>query len=83
MAVNDMLVDEMEMLVSGLYLAGWLIGILVAMTITCILSRKLAKKKGYRGYFWTGFLLCTLGLIYVAGLPVKKKGRRREMEDED
>lgn len=81
MAVNYMSIDET--LVSGACIAGCLIGILVVMLITGILSRKLAKKKGYRGYFWTGFLLCTLGLIYVAGLPVKKKGRRHEMEDED
>lgn len=81
MDVNYMSLDGT--LVSGAYIAGCLIGILAVMLITGILSRKLAKKKGYRGYFWTGFLLCTLGLIYVAGLPVKKKGRRRRMEDED
>lgn len=51
--------------------------------ITGLMSRKLAKKKGYRGYFWTGFLLSVLGLIYVAGLPEKKKKRRQYDDEED
>lgn len=34
-----------------------------------LLTRNLAQKKGYTGYFWTGFLLLVIGLIYVAGLP--------------
>ena len=36
------------------------------------LSSTLAAKKGYSGYFWTGFLLGIWGLIYVAGLPPEK-----------
>lgn len=33
------------------------------------LCRGLAKKKGHTGYFFTGFFLGILGLLYVAFLP--------------
>ena len=33
------------------------------------LCKKMAEKKGYKGYFWTGFLLGMLGFIYVIFLP--------------
>lgn len=36
------------------------------------LTHKLAIKKGYLGYFWTGFFLMVIGLIYVVGLPNKR-----------
>ena len=55
----------------------------LAGLITGLVSRKLARKKGYRGYFWTGFLLNRLGVIYVAGLPEKKKKRRQYDDEED
>lgn len=35
------------------------------------LTHKLAVKKGYKGYFWTGFFWTVIGLIYVVGLPVE------------
>ena len=35
-----------------------------------IFTSKLAKKKGYRGYFFTGFFFHLIGLIYVVGLPM-------------
>lgn len=35
-----------------------------------ICAHKLAARKHYSGYFWTGFLLGIWGLLYVAGLPV-------------
>ena len=35
-----------------------------------ILTAKLAAKKGYRGYFFTGFFFSIIGLIYVVGLPL-------------
>ena len=35
-----------------------------------ILCKRLANHKGYTGYFWTGFFLTLVGLIYVAALPV-------------
>ncbi len=34
------------------------------------MTKKLASRKGYTEYYWTGFLLQIVGLIYVAGLPV-------------
>jgi hypothetical protein len=40
--------------------------------VTGLVARTLAQKKGYEGYFWTGFLLSTIGIIYVAGLPDKR-----------
>lgn len=35
-----------------------------------IVSYKVAGKKGYSGYFWTGFFLLVIGAVYVAALPV-------------
>lgn len=37
------------------------------------LCQKLAARKGYYGYFWTGFFWSIAGLIYVAGLPMRKQ----------
>ncbi len=37
-----------------------------------ILTAKLAAKKGYRGYFFTGFFFSIIGLIYVVGLPLAR-----------
>ncbi len=34
-----------------------------------IMTHRLAKRKGYGGYFWTGFFFHVIGLIYVVGLP--------------
>ena len=36
------------------------------------LCYKLANRKGYTGYFWTGFFWNIAGLIYVSGLPLRK-----------
>lgn len=60
----------------------WLVVLIGLGIILGTLTKKLARKKGYRGYFWTGFFLNWIGLIYVVGLPVKSKRRRYE-EDED
>ena len=49
-----------------LYLLAILAGVLLGT-----LTHKLAVKKGYKGYFWTGFFWTVVGLIYVVGLPVK------------
>lgn len=38
-----------------------------------VLCKKLAAHKGYYGYFWTGFFLTLIGLIYIAALPVNNK----------
>lgn len=42
---------------------------LIMQIITGILCYKLARRKGYRGYFFTGLFLGVIGLIYVVGLP--------------
>ena len=55
-----------------------IIFILVLAVFTGVLSRMIAEKKGYEGYFWTGFLLSVVGLIYVAGLPLSEEMRERE-----
>ena len=53
----------------GLALLPALIGLIIMGLIT----RHLAAKKGYTGYFWTGFFLNVIGLIYVAGLPDERQ----------
>ena len=50
----------------------WLIVALIPAVIMGIFTAKLAKKKGYRGYFFTGFFFSMIGLIYVVGLPLSK-----------
>ena len=45
---------------------------LIPSIIMGIFTAKLAKKKGYRGYFFTGFFFNMVGLIYVVGLPLAK-----------
>ena len=45
---------------------------LIPSVIYGIFTAKLAKKKGYRGYFFTGFFFNMIGLIYVVGLPLAK-----------
>ena len=49
--------------------APFFICLLLPAIICGILCKKLAVRKGYVGYFWTGFFLNVIGLIYVAGLP--------------
>jgi len=45
---------------------------LIPAVIMGILTSKLAKKKGYHGYFFTGFFFALVGLIYVVGLPMAR-----------
>ncbi len=45
---------------------------LIPSIIMGIFTSKLAKRKGYRGYFFTGFFFNLIGLIYVVGLPLAK-----------
>ena len=45
---------------------------LLPAIISGILTSKLAAKKGYYGYFFTGFFFNLIGLIYVVGLPLAK-----------
>lgn len=51
----------------------FIIVVLLPAIICGILSKKLAARKGYTGYFWTGFFLVMIGLVYVAGLPSVKE----------
>ena len=43
------------------------------LVLTClgcgIVAHLIARKKGYPGYFWTGFFLWVFGVMYVASLP--------------
>ncbi|MEN6637050.1 MAG: hypothetical protein ABFC56_14445 [Clostridiaceae bacterium] len=50
----------------------WVGAALIPSIIMGIFTSKLAKKKGYRGYFFTGFFFNMVGLIYVVGLPLAK-----------
>ena len=50
----------------------WLAIALIPSIIMGIFTAKLASKKGYRGYFFTGFFFNLIGLIYVVGLPLSK-----------
>lgn len=50
----------------------WLIVSLIPAIIMGIFTSKLAKKKGYHGYFFTGFFFNMIGLIYVVGLPLSR-----------
>ncbi len=45
---------------------------LLPAIVSGILTSKLAAKKGYYGYFFTGFFFNLIGLIYVVGLPLAK-----------
>lgn len=58
-----------------------IIFILVLAIFTGVLSKMIAGKKGYEGYFWTGFLLSVVGLIYVAGLPLSEQMREKELRE--
>jgi len=52
----------------------WLIiaaGSVILCVIFGFLCNSLARAKGYDDYFWHGFFLNILALIYVAGLPPK------------
>jgi archaellum biogenesis protein FlaJ (TadC family) len=50
----------------------WLVVALIPAIIMGIFTAKLANKKGYRGYFFTGFFFALIGLIYVVGLPMAR-----------
>jgi len=45
---------------------------IIPCIIMGIFTSKLAKKKGYHGYFFTGFFFSLVGLIYVVGLPLSR-----------
>lgn len=49
-----------------------ILSFLIERIIFGVLSKKLAGKKGYTGYFFTGFFLGALGFVYVVFLPDMK-----------
>jgi hypothetical protein len=59
---------------------GALLALALIQVIWGILTMKLAHHKGYRGYFWTGFFLGMVGLIYVVGLPLSDEKRLMDMK---
>ena len=61
-------------------LIGVAAGILLNAVIFALLTMRLAKRKGYHGYFWTGFLFGMVGLIYVVGLPMSDEKRLSDMK---
>ncbi len=61
-------------------IGGALLALALAAVIWGILTMRLARHKGYRGYFWTGFFLWTIGLIYVVGLPLSDEKRLADMK---
>lgn len=56
----------------GTYWFVWIAIALIPAVIMGIFTAKLAKKKGYYGYFFTGFFFNLIGLIYVVGLPLSR-----------
>lgn len=61
--------------------AVYVITTLFVSIIMGVMTRLLARLKGYRGCFWIGFFLNIIGLIYVAGLPISKELRKKEMRE--
>ena len=55
----------------------WLFIVILMAAIMGFIAHRLAGKKGYTGYLWTGFFLKIVGLKYVAGLPVRRDDCRR------
>lgn len=75
-AAVPVMMENMLMVMSAGVIGGLLI-LLLGAIIMGILTHKLAGKKGWRGYFWTGFFLGIIGLIYVVGLPLKSDSPMR------
>lgn len=70
--------NEQEMLMNGVAQAiGPMIFMLLLVLFILLFNRivngmlckRLAAKKGYSGYFFTGFFWGLMGLLYVVGLP--------------
>lgn len=56
-----------------------LLAVLAHRIFIGILCKRFARKKGYTGYFWTGFFLGWLGFVYVIFLPDLKVQKYLEM----
>lgn len=61
-------------------LIGVTAGVLLSAVIFGLITLRLAKRKGYHGYFWTGFFFGMIGLIYVVGLPLSDEKRLSDMK---
>ena len=59
-----------------------IIAYIISGIIIGLMTVSLAEGKGYKsaGYFWLGFFLSVIGLIYVAGLSVSRKRISEEQE---
>jgi hypothetical protein len=81
---TNQLFDTFGWIPAGQYTLFWVIGILVGVVIAAVvwglITSRLARRKGYRGYFWTGFFFWTVGLIYVVGLPLSDEKRLADMK---
>lgn len=54
--------------IASVFVMGLLV-LLAERIIVGVLCRKMAAKKGYKGYFWMGFFLSWIGFVYVIFLP--------------
>ena len=76
--VYEQIVSEIGEIITNI--GFWLFMVwFVQRTIIGILCFKLAEKKGYVGYFFTGALLGILGFAYVIWLPDLKMQRYLKM----
>jgi hypothetical protein len=72
-----------------IYMYGFVPVVIVLFLLIAIpvlfgeLSSRLAHQKGYLGYFWTGFFLGFIGLVYVGFLPDKSHEQRGQHEQRD
>lgn len=69
--MDPTILSNMQTAMANFWYLFLLIPLLPAI-ISGILTAKLAAKKGYYGYFFTGFFFNLIGLIYVVGLPLAK-----------
>ena len=69
--MDSTFLTDMQSLMANFWYLCLLIPLLPAI-ISGILTAKLAARKGYYGYFFTGFFFNLIGLIYVVGLPLAK-----------
>ena len=69
--MDSTFLTDMQSFMANFWYLCLIIPLLPAI-ITGILTSKLAAKKGYYGYFFTGFFFNLIGLIYVVGLPLAK-----------
>lgn len=76
MLTNDMYVDMYIAKLVQFVLDSipiFLLLLIIIQLITSVfygcLCQRMARRKGYKGYFWTGFFLRLIGFVYVIFLP--------------